>query len=437
MYRFHAKYIFPFFLLFLFAFGVTSIAQTSTVSNPTSTRENNPYSRFGVGEALNGNNAVLQGMGNISSAYENPYTINSDNPASYSFLKLTTYEAGMQGSVRNVAANGLNYTTGNATLNYLNIGVPVGKHGGLVFGFTPQTRVYYNLADTAVYPGAGQIRRSFGGDGGLNYAYIGAAYEYKGFSAGFNFGYMFGSINSYSFADNIDTTATMSSEFSNYEKIGGIYWKGGLMYETKLNKDLVLRVGGTLALAQSLNQIQNNYWISSYQFYDTLVQDTSYQSNQSKGKIRLPMTYSFGVHLAKAEHWDVGADYTATQWSQFTNNGIGQPSDSLASTAYKISIGGEYVPNASNIRNFWSRVTYRFGMYYGTDPVYLRNTQLNYYGLTAGMSLPFRRSTSEFHGAIDVGRMGTQSNGLIEQTYVKLTLGLTFNAKWFIPRKYE
>lgn len=440
MYQFHVKYFFP-FLLFLFTFNIRSGAQTSTVSNPTSTRENNPYSRFGVGEMLNGNSAVLQGMGNTTSAYENPYSLNTDNPASYSFLKLTTIDAGMMSSIRTVSSNGTNYTTGTATLNYFNIGVPVSKHGGLSFGFRPVSRVYYNLADTALVNNVGQVRNSYGGVGGLNFAYIGGAYEYKGLSVGVNFGYMFGGITNSSFADNIDTTSTMSSEFSNYVKLGGIYWKGGIMYETKLNKTYTLRVGGTLALSQKLNAIQNNYWISSYQFVDTLIQDTSYNSNQAKGKVVLPMSWSFGVHLAKAENWDLGIDYSTTQWSQFNNPfgqfGTSKGNDSLATNAYKIAVGGEYTPNVNNIRNYWSRVTYRFGFYYGTDPIYLQNTQIKYFGFTAGASLPFKRTTSELHGALDIGKSGTPTNGLIEQVYVRLTLGLTFNAKWFIPRKYE
>jgi hypothetical protein len=438
MCQFHAKYILYFLLIFIFVFRGLSVAQTSTFSNPTSTRENDPYSRFGIGAPLDGNNAVLKGMGNISTAYENPYSINTDNPASYSFLRLTTYEAGMQASVSNVAANGLNYTTGTTTLNYLNVGVPVGKHAGLCLGFRPVSRVYYNLADTTSYANVGKINNSFIGDGGLNYAFVGVAYQYKGWSAGVNFGYMFGNIIHSSFADNaVDTIKLMNSEFSDYQKIGGIYWKGGLMYETNLKKDLILRVGGTLALSQQLRNNENTYWISSVRFPDSLVQDTSFQSNPTRGKITIPATYSFGVHLAKTDNWDIGVDYTATQWNQFRSISLDHSNDSLAKTAYRISAGGEYIPNITNTRNFWSRVTYRFGLYYGTDPVYIRNTTINYYGLTAGLSLPFRRTTSQFHGAFEVGRMGTQNNGLVDKTYVKLTLGLSFNAKWFIPRKYE
>src|ERR1700761_9257245 len=143
MYQYRAKYLFSilFTILSLKGFG-----QTSTVSNPTAGHENSPYSRIGIGEMVNGNNICLQGMGNITSAYENPYEVNSDNPASYSFLNFTTYSAGAQASLRSIASNDATYSTGTATLSYLNLGMPIGKHAGLSLGLRPETRVYYNLA---------------------------------------------------------------------------------------------------------------------------------------------------------------------------------------------------------------------------------------------------------------------------------------------------
>jgi len=53
------------------------------------------------------------------------------------------------------------------------------------------------------------------------------------------------------------------------------------------------------------------------------------------------------------------------------------------------------------------------------------------------MSLPFKRALSRLNAAIDLGRLGTMDNNLIQQTYVRFTVGMTFNDKWFIPRKYD
>lgn len=433
MYRYHAKSALT-ILLTLFI-GTNVFGQTSTVSNPLAGRENNPYSRFGIGEMTDGNNSALRGMGDVTSAYENPYVVNTDNPASYSFLKLTTYEAGAQASQRTLTTGDYDYSTGTVTLSYLDIGIPIGKHAGMVIGLKPISSVYYSLAGNDTSLGL-PLGNSFSGFGGLNYAYTGFAYRFKGLSLGFNLGYIFGTIRNSSEILRLDSTSTYDAEFSQYTQIGGLYWKGGIMYETPLNKNLTLRVGGTLNLTQQLDANLNEYWIGSYIFPDTLVQDTAYTAPQHKGKVTLPMSYSFGVHLAGTDRWDVGIDYSGTQWSQF--RAYNSASDSaIASSSYRVALGGELTPNPDNDRNFWSRVTYRVGVYYGTDYIKLNNTQLVDYGITIGGSLPFKRAFSHLHTSLDIGRLGTLSNNLVEETYVRFTLGLSFNDKWFVKRKYD
>lgn len=433
MFQFHAKRLLPVLLTTLI--GTGAYAQTSTVSNPTSTRENAPYSRFGLGEQIDGNGAALRGMADITSAYADPYTVNTDNPASYSFLTYTTFEAGATGSTRNLATTDYNYTTGTATLSYLNIAFPVGKHVGLCLGFRPETHVYYDLTDTAADLLGNQTARFYTGSGATDLAFVGVAYQYKGFSIGVNAGYLFGNINYTTQYENLDTSKSYNSNFITNNHIGGIYWKAGVLYQGKLNKDLMFRIGGTLQLEQQINQNRNEYWASSYIFADTTIADTAFSAPRQDGKVTLPTSYSLGIQLAKANSWDVGIDYTGTEWSQFRN--FGQPDAALAASNYKIALGGDYIPNAENLRNYWSRVAYRFGLYYGTDNVYLNNTTLYEYGITLGASLPFRRSTSHLHASFDIGRLGTTANSMVQETYVRFTLGISFNDKWFIRRRYE
>ncbi|MFI5196752.1 MAG: hypothetical protein ACHQD8_06660, partial [Chitinophagales bacterium] len=433
-------------LIILFAlWGGAVFAQTSTVSNPTNGRENNPYSKYGIGEFLNGNNTVLRGMGNITSAYSNPYQVNADNPASYAFLQRTTFEIGATGSASTVNASGLTYKTGTAGISYINLGIPLNKNGGLCLGFRPYTRVYYSMVDTINANSnppspIGKVVDNYDGEGGLNYAYIGAAAKYKGFSIGFNFGYMFGTIRHTTATIPIDTLPTnraYTAEFTNYTRIGGIYWKGGAMYEHRIDSDYTIHIGGTLTVSQNITEHLDAFQISSYYLGDTMIHDTVSNPGEQRGRLRLPLSYSIGVILSKNDKWNIGIDYTATQWSGFKSTpdasllvGVGQGS-------YKISVGGSYTPDAGSIRNYFSRVTYRFGLYYGTDYLNLYNTALPVYGVTAGGTLPFRRSTSGLHMAFDIGRLGTSTNNLIQETYVRFTLGISLNDRWFIPRKYD
>ena len=419
-------------------------AQTSNTSNPNSERENNPYSKYGIGELWNGNNTALKGMGNITSAFQDPFLINSDNPASYSSLVLTTFEGGAIASSRNITtSSGLSTRTGTSSLGYLNVGLPVGKKAGVSFGLRPYARSYYALVDTIASP-IGQAIRSYAGDGALSYAYLGGAYSYKGLSIGFNFGYLFGSYRNFTSVIPNDTLAVnkaYESEFSRYNRYGGLYWKGGVIYEHRLSdSNYSFRIGGTLTLGQNLNEKLSNYKISIYTFGDTTVNDTSYQSTDQKGKLSLPMSYSAGVMFSRNDKWAFGIDYAATNWSTFKSTPDSTVTDNIGSQAYKISLGGEITPNAADLKNYFARVTYRFGIYYGTDYVRLQNTTLPCYGLTFGGSFPYKRNTrshSRFHASFDIGRIGTQSNNLLQQTYIRFGLGLSFNEKWFIPRKYD
>ncbi len=419
--------------------GINAVAQTSTVSNPTNGRENIPYSKFGIGELSDGNSAALRGMSNITSAYSHPFQINTDNPASYASLQRTTFEVGGFGSSKSLTGGGFTYSTGTASLAYLSIGVPVGKNAGLCFGFRPYSHSYYSLVDTLLSSSTtiGRVERGYNGEGGLNYGFIGAAARKKGFSVGFNFGYLFGNYTNITSASPLDTTGVFTAVYANYKRIGGIYWKGGAAYEAKLDTFHTLRIGGTVSINQNLTQRVNAYNISTYNFGDTIVNDTSRYAGEQTGKMKMPLSYSIGAILSKNDKWSIGVDYSATQWSNFSSKPDSSMNINVGDMSYKMSLGGELTPDITNIRNYFARVTYRMGVYYGSDYLRISDQGMPFYGITAGASFPFRKSLSRIHTAIDFGRLGTTTNNLIQQNYVKFTVGISFNDKWFIPRKYE
>jgi len=422
------------------ALAQTTASSGTNTSNPLSERENNPYSKYGIGELWDGNNAVLKGMGSITSAYENPYQINSDNPASYAFLQRVTFEAGATGSLRSVNGTvdgvGSSYTTGTFSLDYLTLGIPVSKHSGICLGFKPYSKVYYNLADTA-NSSIGSVVNSYSGSGSLSYVYAGAAFKFGDFSFGANLGYLFGTIGNTTATVPIDTVGANTAEYTSSNRIGGLQWKGGVMYEHKIDSGYTIRIGGTITMKQNIEERYSAFQISTYNFGDTVINDTMANAGEQRGKLTLPMSYSIGAMLCKNDHWDIGVDYAATQWSGFNSAQDAFMNYGIANKAYKVSLGGDYTPDVNNYRSYFSRCTYRFGLYYGTSYLDLSNTVLPDFGATIGASLPFRRSTSQLHAALVVGSLGTTASGLLQETYVRFTLGFSFNDKWFIPRKYD
>lgn len=411
---------------------------TGAASAQNSNKENTPYSRYGVGELVNGSNTVLRGMGYTSVAYSSGTSVNADNPASYANLRLTTYEAGLMGSTRTITAAGKQYSSGSASLAYLSVGIPVGKYAGVSLGLRPQSRVYYHNADTVLanpsQPWMYKHTEDYSGEGGLNYGYVGAAGKYAGFSLGFNFGYMFGTIRNSSSLVNIDTVKALNADFTRYTRIGGIYWQGGAQYEVDLSKKMKLRLGATAQLSQTLHGYRDEYLTSYVALGGTTQSDTAATSLESAGKIVLPLTYTVGAQLS-GDRWSAAVQYSSTKWSQYRNYGLAD--SSIIDQTSRVSVGGEFTPNPSSLYKYLPRVTYRLGFYYGTDYVYLRDTKLNYYAVTAGASLPFRRSTDRVHLAFEYGSRGTNTANLIKENFFKFTLGISLNDKWFIKRRYD
>jgi hypothetical protein len=420
------------FLLFSAALFLTN---TSKAQNIGRAFENAPYSKYGLGEEMNSITPALRAIGSITAAYSDPYIINTDNPASYASIKNTTYEAGMEARSRTVIAGDSRYRTGAASLSYLNIAIPAGKYAGFSLGYRPQTKVSYTLEDTIQTAGIGNTVNHYNGDGGLNYFYVGGAGTYKGFSLGVNVGYNFGTIQNSSWFNNIDTTYVNNSEFTKYSHLGGLTFKLGALYETKISKGLTLKVGGTFDASQKINAQLDEFWISHPIFTsDTIGADTAYSSQGLKTKLSLPMRFAIGIQLVHNDVWTVGVNYSYTDWSQYNNNNV---KDSIGKNAYKFAVGGEITPNATNIYKYWERVTYRLGFYYGKDYVSINQEQMNYYGVTFGLSLPFKRSTDRIHTSMELGKMGKSGSNLLQQNFARFSMGITLNSKWFEKRKYD
>lgn len=424
----------------LLTLGLVCIAVSTAQAQPqlgNSIHENMPYSRYGLGELRNASNTVLRGMGSASAAYNNRYAVNVDNPASYSFLKLTTYEAGGEGGLRKINTGNEKVSTGSATLSYLNIGFPIAKKAGIAFGLRPVSRVYYNLADTLQAPGIGLAKSSYTGEGGLNYAFLGAAWQFKGLSIGVNGGYEFGTLRHSSNLESIkqDSVKSLSSEFTRYDKIGGLYWKAGLQYFKLINDNIYINLGATIGISQHLNVTRDNYTVA-YQFQDGVrVNDTAYRSDEERGEIKLPTTYSFGAQVG-GKNWAVLADVQMSNWNDYRY--FDMPDSNASGKAMRISGGAEFTPSLVGIGvGYFQRATYRVGGFYGKDYLRLKNTDLPYYGFTAGASLPFRRGFDRIHAAFEIGRRGTTTNNLLRETFYKFSLGVSLNDLWFQKAKYD
>ena len=57
------------------------------LGNQVFSQDNSPYSRYGIGDLVPTTNIISRGMGGISAGYTDVFSINFNNPASYSFFQ--------------------------------------------------------------------------------------------------------------------------------------------------------------------------------------------------------------------------------------------------------------------------------------------------------------------------------------------------------------
>jgi len=430
-------------------------------------QENSPYSRYGLGDVAPSTNIVNRGMGGLSAAYADPFSINFTNPASYSqFLSYIEEKSKKTASARVLFDIGINYsshtlregntpdkfTSSDILFSYLQLGVPVKKNWGLNFGLRQVTKIYYKinhferLYDPVTGLNIDSAVTNYNGDGGAFLASMGTGVAIKNLSIGFNFGYLFGKKQFGTkrvFAD--DSVAYNPLSYDTQASFGDIYGNAGIQYKLDLSKKLLLRLGAYGNLKHDINaesDLVRITYVSTASGDQRL--DSVYAQKGVKGKIIYPSGYGLGFVIEKKPdlqnnkygNWVVGVDYVRNNWSQYRFYG---GADSVQD-AWQFRVGGQIRPEPK--KNYFSNVTYRAGFFFGQDYVHVVD-KLPLLGLSFGMGLPLpnynslaRSQASVLNLTFEYVKRGNNSN-LLKDNIFRISAGLSFSDLWFNKRKYE
>jgi hypothetical protein len=410
---------------------------------------NSPLSRYGIGDVNPMIHSTIKGMGGIATAYNNPFTINTYNPASYAFLKHTTYDVSIN-AVSNKFLLGANeYKASTFSLGNLALAFPLTKNWGMSFGYMPKSTMYYNARRDVQAPVLDTVAHYFYGTGALHNLHLGTAYKYKGFSIGANANYIFGNTLRSSSIEVSDLYG-LNSEFVDYYNMNGLQFKIGALYQHIIKEKYYIHVGASYEMKANLNTNLDQYAMS-YRYatnQDGSIKidavDTLHNFTQlnTKNHLYLPSEFSLGIHAGKSAYWNVGIDFVYTNWNEYAWN---KERLNIADNTYRFSFGGEFTPNPEAIDNkFANNITFRLGGYYGTDYRMIAGEQLKYYGGTFGLGLPlFRSYGSNGKGIVnfsfDIGKLsnGKQVAALYNNNYFKFNVGFNLNDLWFIKRKFD
>jgi hypothetical protein len=123
----------------------------STASASAQNTSSSPYSQFGLGDlkaSLLPQNKAMGGLNN-GLRKPGPYSnINLANPASYSGIRLTTFDIGATTDLRQLSRTGISENSFNAILSHIAIAVPVSAKSALSFGILPYSQTGYQYKNT-------------------------------------------------------------------------------------------------------------------------------------------------------------------------------------------------------------------------------------------------------------------------------------------------
>jgi hypothetical protein len=157
-------------------------------------------------------------------------------------------------------------------------------------------------------------------------------------------------------------------------------------------------------------------------------------ADNQKGSIYIPNRYGFGITYEKNNKFAVGLEGQYQDFADYRNF-FGDPLTLQANK--KVGLGVQFVPDFQSFDNLLKRATYRVGLEWNQTPYLLNQTSINDIGINFGTSIPVN-TLSLINFAIKAGQRGTLDNGLIRESYVNFTFGLSLNDNsWFYKRTFE
>ena len=434
------KYILAFSFIILLVNG--TLAQSTT---------NSPYSKFGVGNLRGSYLPQNRAIGNLAfgistiGGYQN---INVSNPASYSHIRLTTFDVGAYTNSQTLSRGNASEKSFNGSLNHLNLAIPVTKKSALSFGLLPYSNFGYQFKNSARVD-TFAVDQLYTGEGGLSKAYVGYGFALgKHFSFGTNLSYVFGNLKQQRSTEFVDVSniGFLNARTENNYSVGGLNIDFGTQYITPINDKTRLTIGYAGGVKTQLNTT-STILSTRYkkvpiidpknpgEFEEIRTDTTSFKEN-APGKLTLPSNHNIGFSIEKTNKWLVGADLRLANWSQFQNDG---PNQNL-NNSWGFSVGGQIIPNVNAVTNYFKLMDYRMGLSYDKTFLNINNTDIAVKTVNFGLGFPLASNRSAFYKLNltgEIGQRGTLKNDLVKENFFNVYIGFTINDRWFQKYKYD
>lgn len=365
-------------------------------------------------------------------SYSDSIHVNLQNPAAYSKLRLTTYSIGVEHSEIFASSDQGDDEYDATSIQYISIGIPVSSKTAFGFGLIPFQSVGYRIGSSS------EERFSrFTGDGSLNRAYFTLGHELiKGLSIGGELRYNFGE------ETNSSSIALRQVEFGTNEvnetDLSGLSYNFGLTYDNLLTSGHQF-MASLVYQPETDISARNTSRVSSFLSNDpTLTSFNTTETPETKQDLKLPQEMTVGLGYGLPRKWNLTAEYSLRGSSASASRSFA-PNNNSFTDASSYRLGGFYIPNYNSISSYWDRVVYRGGARYEEIGLIVNGEEINEFGISFGMGLPVGRggSFSNANFGLELGQRGTESSGLIKENFISLSIGLSFNDRWFQKRRYN
>ena len=413
-------------ILFSIAVFHLATAQSGSVS---------PYSSAGLGERnFNGTQATRH-MGGLD-VFTDSIHANLNNPASYGFLKVTTYSLGIHYRNTNLASMTESANADDASLDYLSVSIPAGKFG-FGFGILPYSSVGYRIETLDSATEGQNILNRYEGEGGINQAFLSVGLPLTSFfsigvSAQYNFGNLF--YRTGQFIEGVDTGTLLTNQSS----ISGLNYQYSAQVNIPIKRKYLLQGMYVYQPEAFLNSQNDRIFYTQSLSNDTVVDFEEIDLNTQglrETELETSQTTKIGLGFGENKKWFLGIQHNLTKSANFANNFFSRSTISYRD-AKQWTVGGFYIPDYASFTSFWERVVYRFGFRTEQMSLIINNLPITETGISFGIGLPLG-SLSNANIGFEFIQRGAKQSGLIQETLIAMRIGLSLNDIWFIKRKYN
>ncbi len=400
---------------------------------------NSPYSRFGMGDLIDNGFEQSRAMGGTAVSLRTPDLINYMNPASYTSQDTMSFifDVGLDGKQNLLESSTDKKQTKTFNFNHIMIGFPLTRWWKTSVGIVPFSRIGFNYLENGLLGSNDNYNISYVGKGGTNEFYIGNAVEIAHhLSVGINVSYLFGSLDQSRTVSLPNDNLSAIINYDNKAIVHDFHYRFGLQYFTSIKENHNLQLGVTFDNTTNINT-KNKVLTIRYAPFRT---DTLVESSKTDN-IKIPARLAFGISYKYKDNLLVAFDYITQDW---TKGEIFGQNDFLASSN-SLRFGAEFTPVSITSRGtsgYWKFFHYRLGGHYTNTYIKVHDQQINDYGMSFGIGIPWRNANklftnTSFNIAYEFGIRGTLNDGLIKEKYQTLSVGLTLYDFWFVKRKYE